>query len=143
MRAPAVQSGLSIRLKLIVALPAIVVFAALGATLLALPPGTRWSTVLQRELVGAGVVLALTMPAALLLARSTLRPLGDLLHATERLGRGDLQTRVRASGNGSDWPLRTRVCSWRSADRGPGSSRRPTANAAASSATSTTAPNSV
>lgn len=93
-RAPAVQSGMSIRLKLIVALPSIVVFAALGATLLALPPGTRWSTVLERELVGAGVVLALSMPAALLLARSTLRPLDDLLHATERLGRGDLQTRV-------------------------------------------------
>jgi signal transduction histidine kinase len=91
---PPPRPGMSVRVKLLIALPAFVYASSIGAIVLATPPGTSWNSVLQRT----GVIWALgsvyVLPAAILLGYSIVRPLADLMRATERLKRGDLAIRI-------------------------------------------------
>ena len=64
-------------------------FVSLVAVLATLEPGTPWSASLTRELLVSLGCLLVVGPASLMLARSMLEPLDDLMRATERLKRGD------------------------------------------------------
>jgi signal transduction histidine kinase len=91
---PPLRPGMSVRVKLLLALPVFVYSASIGAIVLATPPGTSWNSVLARTAVIWGLGALYVMPAALLLGYSVVRPLADLMRATDRLGRGDLESRV-------------------------------------------------
>jgi signal transduction histidine kinase len=91
---PPPHGGISQRAKLLVAMPVLTLFVAVIAVLATLEPGTPWGDCLWRELAVSFVCLLVVGPAGLMLARSTLEPLEDLMQATERLKHGDFTTRV-------------------------------------------------
>jgi signal transduction histidine kinase len=91
---PPFGRGVSVRLKLLVAVPLILTAQAMGPIVLATPPRTPWSEVLQRTWIVYALGIPFGFPAALLIAYSTVRPLEDLFSATKRLGRRDFKTRV-------------------------------------------------
>lgn len=88
------EGGTTVRFKLLAGVPAIALFAGLAGVLLAIEPGTEWGEVLTTCVEVSLAIAVLVIPAGLLLAHSTVQPLDDLLHATERLRRGDFATRV-------------------------------------------------
>ena len=94
--APPPDSGLTVRRKLLLFLPAIGLVACAGGVVLSLSPGDDVGGTIPTVLLAGAVVLLLGVPVALLLAFSTLQPLDDLTRATERLKRGDFDTRVPA-----------------------------------------------
>lgn len=90
---PMPEGGTTVRLKLFVAVPVIALAAALVGSLMSIDPGVAWSEPAANiGLLFLGLVVLL--PAGALLAHSTLQPLDDLLRATERLKRGDFESRV-------------------------------------------------
>ena len=92
--AESLSAGPTVRLKLVTAVPAIALavggFAVPFGGTFGAPPGVA----LEDELLGLGCVLIIALPITQLLARSILRPLGDLLGAAGRLRDGDYSTPV-------------------------------------------------
>jgi signal transduction histidine kinase len=92
---PLPTGGVSVRSKLLVTIPVLIVAAGFGGVMLGQPTGAHWSGVLQNVAVALPLgFLSVALPAAGFLAHSTLRPLDDLTQATERLKQGDFTTRV-------------------------------------------------
>jgi len=88
--------GISVRRKLLLAVPSLLAVTAGGAIAASLAPGSQAGDALGEMVFGVALALGLAGPIAVWLAYSTLEPLDDLMRATERLKQGDLTARVPA-----------------------------------------------
>lgn len=93
-RPPGPADGISVRRKLLVVVSPMLLASAWIGVAFGLPAGADLGGALPEFVIALMFVAAIGMPLALLLAYSTVQPLTDLLHATERLGRGDYTTAV-------------------------------------------------
>jgi signal transduction histidine kinase len=93
---PEPPSGLSVRVRLLAITPALFFIPLIAGAAATLRPNSAPGQTLVELAVGAAISAAVGIPFAFLLAAATLRPLEDLLVATERLRSGDLTVRVPA-----------------------------------------------
>lgn len=91
---PDCESGMPVRVKVLVSVPAVSLAMTEVGVLVGAAPGTDSATLLRRLLASALVTLVAFVPVALLLAYCLPQPLGDLVDATTRLRNGDFSTRV-------------------------------------------------
>jgi class 3 adenylate cyclase len=84
----------TLRWRLLLALPAINVITGVTVAALSTGEGTRLSDLGADVLVAVAVAFTLSLELTILLSRSILGPLSDLSRATERVTRGDLRVRV-------------------------------------------------
>jgi signal transduction histidine kinase len=93
-RPPMPRSWISVRAKLALFVPILLLVATYVGAAISLDPGQSIGDALGHVALAGGMILVFAVPVALLLAYSTLQPLGDLLRATERIKAGDFSTRV-------------------------------------------------
>ena len=91
---PAPPPGVDLRTKLLLLAPILPPFTALYGVLIALEPGADPGGALPNALAALALIAFFMTPVVLLLGYSALKPLDDLLAATERLKQGDYSTRV-------------------------------------------------
>jgi adenylate cyclase len=84
----------TLRWRLLLALPAINVISGVTVAALSAGEGARLSDLGIDVLVAVAVAFTLSLELTVLLSRSILGPLGDLRRATERVTQGDLRARV-------------------------------------------------
>jgi class 3 adenylate cyclase len=84
----------TLRWRLLLALPAINVITGVTVAALSTGQGTRLNDLGVDVLVAVAVAFTLSLELTVLLSRSILGPLGELRRATERVTQGDLRARV-------------------------------------------------
>jgi signal transduction histidine kinase/CheY-like chemotaxis protein len=91
---PTPHAGASVRLRLLVAVPAFTVMTAGGGVLIGAAPGTDHGTLLLGLAIAVAASVVIAVPVTMLLAHSLLHPLDEIVAATERLQKGDFTKTV-------------------------------------------------